>query len=171
MCLAIPAQIQSINGVEAHVDVGGVGRTINLYIDGTLCPDYDTQTAAVGAIVSDAGTHFSIGSDIQSDYGFTGAIGWLRVSDSIRAFTPAIVRDYYSRCKPPPVDGSTVALWIYEGVGDTLDNLEGTAALDGDVDVAVWSRYCGDDCLIGRGDTCTNEVFIANKGSYMDANL
>lgn len=32
MCLAIPAQIRSIDGTEAHVDVGGVGRTISLWL-------------------------------------------------------------------------------------------------------------------------------------------
>ncbi len=32
MCLAIPAQIKSITGVEADVDVGGVQRTISLVL-------------------------------------------------------------------------------------------------------------------------------------------
>lgn len=32
MCLAVPAQIKSINGFEAEVDVGGVGRTINVML-------------------------------------------------------------------------------------------------------------------------------------------
>jgi hydrogenase expression/formation protein HypC len=30
MCLAIPAQITSINGLEAEAEVSGVGRTISL---------------------------------------------------------------------------------------------------------------------------------------------
>lgn len=30
MCLAIPARIKSIDGIEAEVDVGGVRRTTNL---------------------------------------------------------------------------------------------------------------------------------------------
>lgn len=30
MCLAIPAQIESIDGFEAKVDIGGVGRIINV---------------------------------------------------------------------------------------------------------------------------------------------
>ena len=30
MCLAIPARIESIDGPEANVDVGGVNRTINV---------------------------------------------------------------------------------------------------------------------------------------------
>jgi len=30
MCLAIPAQIKSVNGCEAWVEIGGVGRTISL---------------------------------------------------------------------------------------------------------------------------------------------
>jgi hydrogenase expression/formation protein HypC len=32
MCLAIPAQIQSIDGFEAHVEIGGVGRAISLWL-------------------------------------------------------------------------------------------------------------------------------------------
>ncbi len=32
MCLAIPAKVKSINGVEAEVDVGGVRRTISLWL-------------------------------------------------------------------------------------------------------------------------------------------
>lgn len=32
MCLAIPAKILSIEGTEAQVDVGGVGRTISLWL-------------------------------------------------------------------------------------------------------------------------------------------
>ena len=30
MCLAIPAQIESIDAFEARVDIGGVGRTVNV---------------------------------------------------------------------------------------------------------------------------------------------
>lgn len=32
MCLAIPAKIKSIDGLDAEVDVGGVGRTISLWL-------------------------------------------------------------------------------------------------------------------------------------------
>jgi hydrogenase expression/formation protein HypC len=32
MCLAIPAQIKSIHGLEAEVEIGGVGRTISLWL-------------------------------------------------------------------------------------------------------------------------------------------
>ncbi len=32
MCLAIPAQIRSVNGLEAEVDVGGVSRIISLWL-------------------------------------------------------------------------------------------------------------------------------------------
>ena len=32
MCLAIPAQIKSIDGVEGLVEIGGVGRTISLWL-------------------------------------------------------------------------------------------------------------------------------------------
>ena len=32
MCLAIPAQVKSIDGFEAEVEIGGVGRTISLWL-------------------------------------------------------------------------------------------------------------------------------------------
>jgi hydrogenase expression/formation protein HypC len=32
MCLAIPAQIKSVRGLEAEVEIGGVGRTISLWL-------------------------------------------------------------------------------------------------------------------------------------------
>jgi len=32
MCLAIPAQIKSVNGFEGQVEIGGVGRTISLWL-------------------------------------------------------------------------------------------------------------------------------------------
>jgi hydrogenase expression/formation protein HypC len=32
MCLAIPAQIKAIRGLEADVEIGGVGRTISLWL-------------------------------------------------------------------------------------------------------------------------------------------
>jgi hydrogenase expression/formation protein HypC len=32
MCLAIPAQIKSIDGLEGQVEIGGVGRTISLWL-------------------------------------------------------------------------------------------------------------------------------------------
>jgi hydrogenase expression/formation protein HypC len=32
MCLAIPAQIKSIRGLEGQVEIGGVGRVISLWL-------------------------------------------------------------------------------------------------------------------------------------------
>ena len=32
MCLAIPAQIKSIHGLEGQVEIGGVGRVISLWL-------------------------------------------------------------------------------------------------------------------------------------------
>jgi len=32
VCLAIPAQIRSVNGFEGEVEIGGVGRTISLWL-------------------------------------------------------------------------------------------------------------------------------------------
>ena len=32
MCLAIPGQIKSMNGLNGEVEIGGVGRTISLWL-------------------------------------------------------------------------------------------------------------------------------------------
>ena len=32
MCLAIPAKIRSVDGIEAEVEIGGVGRTISIML-------------------------------------------------------------------------------------------------------------------------------------------
>ena len=32
MCLAIPAQIRSVDGLEGEVEIGGVSRTISLWL-------------------------------------------------------------------------------------------------------------------------------------------
>jgi len=32
MCLAVPARIEAIDGLQARIDVGGVGRTIGLWL-------------------------------------------------------------------------------------------------------------------------------------------
>jgi hydrogenase expression/formation protein HypC len=32
MCLAIPAQVKVVRGLEADVEIGGVGRTISLWL-------------------------------------------------------------------------------------------------------------------------------------------
>ncbi len=41
MCLAIPAQIESIEGFEAKVDIGGVSRTVSVLLTpGVRVGDY-----------------------------------------------------------------------------------------------------------------------------------
>ncbi len=32
MCLAVPAQVKSVSGLEAEVEIGGVRRTISLWL-------------------------------------------------------------------------------------------------------------------------------------------
>ena len=32
MCLAIPAQVKSIEGIEAEVEIGGIGRRVSLLL-------------------------------------------------------------------------------------------------------------------------------------------
>jgi hypothetical protein len=111
-----------------------------------------------GLIVSDVGADLYIGNWANGTRGFDGDIGWVRISDSVlytADFAPP------PRCKLPDIIGSTVAQWIGpENTGATIDNQEGTAALDGT------QANCDFDanCFYGREATCLDdEVYIANK--------
>ncbi len=134
---------------------------IRLWIDGVE-PTYAVTTTRVGAIVTDAGDDFMIGS--VSPVGgqeYEGDMGWMRVSDSVRytaTFTPPV------RCNLPTIDGNTVALWIDRGSGATIFNREGTAALNGTAANTTWDNDCPTaQPTEGRAATCDDEVYLANK--------
>jgi hydrogenase expression/formation protein HypC len=89
MCLAIPAQIRSINGIEAEVDIGGVGRTIGLWL---------TPEAQVGDYVYiHAGYAISIVDEAE-------ALESLRLLRELAETYPA-EELFYSTGDTPPVPG------------------------------------------------------------------
>lgn len=97
-----------------------------------------------GAVGSDVGNDLYIGNRVGTDHTWDGGIGWTRVSDYIRyasTFTPP------DRCILPEIDGGTVGLWIgAECSGATIDNMEGTAAIDGTLSNGTFGcceRYYG----------------------------
>ena len=120
----------------AHVamtyDNGG-DRKHRLYVDGVL---RSTSGAASGTIVSDAAQSMTIGKSNETS-SFNGAIGWMRLSNSIRysgSFTPA------ARDAPPAVDGNTVEQWnLDEGVGLTAAAQVSSPTNDGTITAATWS--------------------------------
>jgi hypothetical protein len=100
-----------------------------LWIDGIETVYNSTQNRN-GAIVTDVGADLYIGElVVPGGLAFDGGIGWLRVSDIARytaSFTPP------RRCVLPEIDVNTVGQWIgAECSGATIDNQEGTAAIDG----------------------------------------
>lgn len=152
-----------------------------LWINGVEAT-YSSTANRNGAIVTDVGSDLYIGEEVvPGGLAFDGGIGWLRISDTVRynaAFTAP------ARCTLPTVDGNTVGQWIgAECSGATIDNQEGTAALDGTLTDGDFD--C--DCYISFGSvsgdvadpTCEDEVYIANKRNeatlsnvhYYDASL
>lgn len=102
-----------------------------LFIAGEEVPLAST-TNRNGVIDTDVGHDLYIGNRAALDRTFKGGISWLRISNGIRynkRFTPP------PRCALPEDDPSTVGLWIgAECTGAypyVIDNMEGTAALDG----------------------------------------
>ena len=105
--------------IKATFDDAG-DRKIDLFIDNVEVT-YGTQTAGVGAIVSDAAGDGSIGRSTGSS-SLTGAHGWIRWSNVVRG------AGMISRATPPAVDGNTVAQWdTNEGAGATLTDSSGNA--------------------------------------------
>jgi hypothetical protein len=102
---------------------------------------YSTQDAAVGNILGSATSEFLLGVDKKAtsrDNAF-GTYGWFRISDNLRYttnFTPP------SRCALPAIDGNTIGQWIGTEADPivTIDNQEGTAALDGTPTNCVWGQ-------------------------------
>lgn len=149
-------------------------RQIQIWVDG-LEVAYSTQTAAVGALTSDAAASLIIGNTSAGTATFSGLIGWTRLSSTSRytaAFTPP------SRCAPPAVDASTEAQWnMQEGRGTAVDNAEGTAGSDGVITGAIWSSARDGGSACGsrnygnvnssgtRVPTTNNQVYISNKHS------
>jgi len=95
-------------------------RKIYLFIDGVPVSSYDTQTAGVGAITSDASNNLRVGSYNGSQFYFAGQIGWSRVSNIVRytgIFTPN------PRCTAPESDANTVLLLrMHEGFSNPQDS-------------------------------------------------
>jgi hypothetical protein len=146
-CAVIDAQ--TISGATAfllnewhHVAMtwdDAADRKIRLFIDGQ---SYGTSVAGNGAIVADAANDLFIGNVLGVSATWDGYIGWSRISNYVRyggIFQPP------PRCIIPEVDAGTLGLWIHEGQGTAIDNIEGTAARDGVATDCTWHSDCCDD--------------------------
>lgn len=111
------------------------GQRMVLWVDGRDVtedgdvPDEATQ-ASPGAV--------QLGGFMQDpDLGFSGEIGWGRISSAARygeVFRPSQA--------PLPVDGATLLQWnLAEGEGSIVDNAQGDAGIDGVIVGAVWGWW------------------------------
>lgn len=118
--------------VRATFNDGG-DRKVRLYLDDVLVV---TSGAGVGAIVSDAGVKLYAGCRGGATYRFTGAMGWIRLSNVVRSSgngTPP------SRITPPDADGNTVEQWnLDEGTGTTATALVSSPTNDGTITNGSW---------------------------------
>lgn len=114
-------------------------RIIRMFINGN---PFGTVVPGSGAISSDAANNLNIGNDSGVTHSFYGYIGWARISNYVRysgVFQPP------PRCIIPQVDAGTLGLWIHEGQGTAIDNIEGTAARDGTATNCTWHSDCCED--------------------------
>lgn len=111
-------------------------RKIYIWLDSEAVASYETQNAGIGAITSDVGEDLHLGSRPSGIRTFDGAIGWLDISKVLRYTNGVSFKDDR---RPPTIDINTVLQFLMEeGSGNTLDNAEGTAALDATLSNGVW---------------------------------
>ena len=112
-------------------------RIVRVFLDGIMYQ----AAQSTGGIVSDVSDTMYIGSLRGSSNYVDGAIGWVRISNSIR-YTANFVP---SRLPPAP-DANTVAQWnMSEGTGTTLDNVGSiSAAADGTITAGTWTPQWDD---------------------------
>ena len=158
------------DGLWHHVAMtyqDGAGNAIRLWVDG-IEVDYTTQDPrGVAALDGDAARVLVIGNRLVGDQTWEGAIGWCRLSDSLRyvaaTFTPPDI------CSPPYCDANTVAQWhFWEGEATSLvvkNYSQHNELVDGDITLGdgFWGLP---DCPGYRLDTCDNEVFITNHHKH-----
>lgn len=151
--------------VAMTYDDGGT-RLIRLWLDGIEALSY-SQTAAGGALWSDAGFPFKIGANAPGDALWKSGIGWLRLSNTVLYTTAFTIPP---RCVLPiavtaPI-AVTVGLWICEGSGLTAYNRAGTAGTNGTIWGAIWGNDC--DTFLGREGICAaagynDTPFVSNQ--------
>jgi len=150
-------------------------RKVYVSLDGVWAASYSQQDAGVGAIVSDVGQNLYIGSHAAGAFTLSGALGWMRISNNDRLgvgvdFTPD------ARTSPPSADANTVwQINVDEGSGTTLDNAEGTAALDGTLSNGTWNTVA-DMATDAPGARVFNWGYVlgsdaANDGTYQDVSV
>ena len=110
-------------------------RKIYLAIDGRWVSTYTTQTAAVGAIVTDVGNDLGIGNIPATVLTFDGAIAWVRISDNDRHTHGT---DFIAPRLFPAADGNTVEAWHMDDVAAAITAQVTTPALDGTLANGTW---------------------------------
>lgn len=110
-----------------------IGEAVRVLVHGA---DVTELGEAFGNVTADTAAPVRLGGWLADDaLGFSGCIGWVRLSSSVRYPGSSYVVPWL----PPGVDGATLAQWaMSEGSGNTLDNCQGNAAYDGVITGATW---------------------------------
>lgn len=159
------ATAAAFDGDWHHVAITFDGASApQIWLDGVEVSAYFLQAAPGGSYVSDVGSDLVFLPDLGGfGWGVYQQIefGWIRISDTDRYSTSFTPDDL---CSPPVIDANTVIQFnLAEGAGLTLDNAEGTAALDGTVTDFPSEWSITDDCMTTEAEATTSEVFVANK--------
>ncbi len=111
-------------------------RKIYIAVDGRWALSYDSQVAAVGAVIGDIGNDLYIGNTIGSGSTFDGAIAWARFSDNDRH---AHGTDFIAPRLFPAADGNTIEAWSFDdGTGANIVAQVASPGNDGTAANHVW---------------------------------
>jgi len=123
--------------VAVYYDDTGA-KTIYIAIDGKWVSSYSTQTAGVGAYVSDAADDFLIGCRPDVSQDFTGCMGWIRLSNNARY---TVGTDFVPPRAMPAADGNTIEQWaMNDGTGVTVTASVTSPGNDGTISNGTWER-------------------------------
>lgn len=133
-----------VNPAGSCVDPAHPGQEFNIEI---MINGLVAGTSNCGAVHAyDATQDLYIGNQTTGTEGLDGDIKWVRISTGdVRGYQyPGGNYDVPEFCSAPAIVGQTIAQWeMSEGTGATVDNAQGTAALDGTITNAAWAVESG----------------------------
>jgi len=138
-------------------------KTARIWVDTQEVASYLLSQPGVGAYSGDIGDDIYIGNIAAGSRTWDGEIGWIRLSTGKLHSTATITLPTASECELPVIVAATVGQWIgFEGSGAAIRDQDIAAGNDGTQANCTFGE-CGMSYGNTDGDTCDDEVYIANK--------